>query len=356
MVQPPLLFGVLALGMVTWAVGARYTAAREEPAHADGILEPLGLPLVVWPKDNPYNRAKWELGRTLFFDQRLSIDGSVSCGTCHNPRFAFTDAKPTSAGVKGRTGKRSAPTIINQVYSRTQNWDGGAATLEEQAKGPLTNPIEMGNTLEGVVRLLSGIPGYAVMFAAAFGTPEVSIDRVTQAIATFERTVVSGNSPYDRFKAGDKRAMTKSQIRGTMVFYGRGRCDECHNGLNLNTSGNFQAPYDAQFHNLGVGMDKKNPDEGRYDMTKNPRDWGAFKTPTLREIAKTAPYMHDGSLRTLEEVVDFYDKGGSLNQNLDRAMKPLKLTAREKKDLIHFLQALSGDGWQHLGPPRMFPE
>ncbi len=316
---------------------------------ADPALEvPLGLLPIRFPADNPYSPEKRELGRLLYYDKRLSADGTVSCASCHGPEHAFTDGKPVSDGIKGQKGGRSAPTVFNRAYSLAQFWDGRAKSLEEQAGGPIQNPIEMGNTHAAVVKTLQGIPGYRARFKQAFGKEDFGIDEVTKAIATYERTVLSGNSPYDRYKAGNKKAMSAGAIRGMDVYFNKAKCDQCHEGINLTTNA---------YHNLGVGMDKPNPDEGRFVVTKNPADWGAFKTPTLREIARTAPYMHDGSLKTLEEVVDFYDKGGIANKNLDERMKPLKLTDQEKKDLVEFMKALSGEGWQaKLAPPTVFPQ
>jgi cytochrome c peroxidase len=316
---------------------------------ADPNLEvPLGLLPVRFPKDNPYSPAKRELGKLLYYDTRLSADGTVACSTCHNPANAFTDNKPVSDGIRNQKGGRSAPTVFNRAYSLAQFWDGRAASLEAQAAGPMANPIEMGNTHEAVVATLKKIPGYKPLFAKAFGSEEIDLDRVTKAIATYERTVLSGNAPYDRYKAGNKNALTASQIRGLDVYFNKAKCDQCHEGINFTTNA---------YHNLGVGTGQPNPDPGRFEVTKNPADWGAFKTPTLREIARTAPYMHDGSLKTLEEVVEYYDKGGNPNKNLDERMKPLKLTAQEKKDLVEFLKALSGEGWQaKLVPPASFPQ
>ncbi len=308
---------------------------------------PLGLPPLQWPPGNVYTAEKAELGRLLYFDPRLSKDNTVSCATCHDPKFGFSDGKPVSTGIRGQKGTRNSPTVFNRAYTLAQFWDGRAATLEEQAKGPIANPIEMGETHEGVVRKLRGIAGYRALFKKTFDTSDFSIDHVAQAIATFERTVLSGNSPYDRYKAGRQGAMTDSQLRGLAVFTKKGKCDACHEGLNFTTN---------EFHNLGVGMDQPNPDAGRYEVTKNPADWGAFKTPTLREIANTAPYMHDGSLKTLEEVVDFYDKGGTPNKNLDEKMKRLDLSAQEKHDLVEFLKALSGEGWRHIQAPDRLPQ
>jgi cytochrome c peroxidase len=316
---------------------------------ADPNLEvPLGLLPIRFPKDNPYTPEKRELGRLLYYDVRLSADGTVSCATCHSPANAFTDNKPVSDGIRGQRGGRSAPTVFNRAYSLAQFWDGRAASLEAQAAGPMANPIEMGNTHEAVVATIKNIPGYRALFQKAFGSEEINIDLVTKAIATYERTVLSGNAPYDRYKAGNRKAMTPAQVRGMEVYFGKAKCDQCHEGINFTTNA---------YHNLGVGTDKPNPDEGRYAVTKNPADWGAFKTPTLREIARTAPYMHDGSVKTLEEVVEYYDKGGNPNKNLDERMKPLKLTAQEKKDLVEFMKALSGEGWQaKLVPPTSFPK
>jgi len=339
--------------MTAQAADVKSPAAKPKAAKSagaskpDDIRVPLGLLPIQWPPDNPYSKAKVELGKLLYFDKRLSADGSVSCGTCHHPKFAFTDGASVSTGIKGQKGGRSAPTVLNRAYSLAQFWDGRAPTLEEQAKGPMANPIEMGHTHEAIVAKLRGIPGYRPLFKTAFGTEEIDIDRVAKAIATFERTVLSGNSPYDQWKVGNKKtAMTQEQIRGAQIFAGKARCDQCHEGINFTSN---------SYRNLGIGTDKPNPDGGRFVVTKDPADWGAFKTPTLREIANTAPYMHDGRFKTLEEVVDFYDKGGIPNKNLDKAMKPLKLTDQEKKDLVAFLKALSGEGWK-IEEPAKFPE
>ena len=309
--------------------------------------EPLGLVPIVWPADNPYSLEKAELGRILYFDPRISADGDVSCATCHDPKFAFTDGAAVSTGIKGQKGGRSAPTVINRAYSLAQFWDGRASTLEMQALGPMVNPIEMGNTHAGVVKTLRAIPGYRVLFSRAFGNDEITIEQAAKAIATFERTILSGNSPYDRYKAGNKSAMTASQIRGMKIYFDKAKCDQCHEGVNFTSN---------MYANLGVGSDKPKPDEGRYAVTKDPKDWGVFKTPTLREIEHTAPYMHDGSLKTLDEVVEFYNKGGQPNKNLDDRMKKLNLTEGDKQDLVAFLKALSGEGWQQVKPPQIFPQ
>jgi cytochrome c peroxidase len=309
--------------------------------------QPLGLMPIIWPTDNPYSPLKAELGRLLFFDTRLSIDGTVSCATCHDPKLAFTDGLPVSAGVQGRKGNRSSPTVLNRAYSLAQFWDGRALSLEAQVLGPMANPVEMANSHLVIVNTLKSISGYRVLFAKVFGTENFDISHVAKAIATFERTIQSGNAPYDRYKAGNKNAMTPPQIHGMTVFFDKAKCDQCHEGINFTSN---------MYANLGVGTDKKKPDEGRYSVTKDPKDWGVFKTPTLREVERTAPYMHDGSLKTLEEVVDFYDKGGIRNRNIDDRMKKLNLTDIEKKDLVSFLKALSGEGWQQIKAPQIFPQ
>ncbi len=309
---------------------------------------PLGLIPVQFPKDNPYTPEKAALGKLLYFDKRLSADDSVSCASCHSPELGFTDCQPVSTGIKSQKGGRSAPTVINRAYSLNQFWDGRAASLEEQAGGPMQNPIEMGNTHANVVKRIQAIPGYKALYQKAFGTDQIDIDLTTKAIATYERTVLSGNSPYDRYKAGNKKALTAAQVRGMDIYFNKAKCDQCHEGINFTLN---------SYHNLGVGMDKPNPDLGRYEVTKNEADWGAFKTPTLRDIARTAPYMHDGSLATLEDVVDYYNKGGLKNKNLDERMKPLNLSKTEQADLVAFLKALNGEGWQaQHQAPKQFPQ
>jgi cytochrome c peroxidase len=309
--------------------------------------QPLGLMPIIWPSDNPYSAQKAYLGRLLYFDTRLSADGTVSCGSCHKPDLAFTDGVAVSVGIKGHKGTRNSPTVLNRAYSLAQFWDGRALTLEAQVLGPMSNPIEMGNTHMAVVKTLKSVSGYRALFSRVFGSDDITIDRVAKAIATFERTIQSGNAAYDRYKAGNPNAMTPQQIHGMNIFIDKAKCDKCHEGINFTSN---------SYANLGIGMDQPKPDLGRYTVTKDPKDWGAFKTPTLREVERTAPYMHDGSLKTLEEVVDFYDKGGRPNKNLDERMKKLNLTAVEKKDLVEFLKALSGEGWQKILAPQIFPQ
>jgi cytochrome c peroxidase len=341
----PALTGLV--GLIGLA-GAYPAAADEPPFPKDGPKIPLGLVPIFWPKDNPYTPQKAELGWLLYFDKRISSDNTVACASCHDPKHAFTDGRRFSEGIRGQLGGRSAPTVINRAYSLEQFWDGRAKTLEEQAKGPIANPLEMGNTHESCAKCIAEIPGYRKRFKEVFGTEEVSIDHIAKAIATFERTVLSGNSPYDRFKAGDEKALTDGQKRGMTVFFSNNaRCDSCHEGFNF-TNGKYA--------NVGIGMDNEKPDLGRYEITKQDADRGAYKTPTLREVAHTAPYMHDGSLKTLEEVVEHYNKGGIKNPWLHQDVRPLNLTDQEKKGLVEFLKAMSGEGWQHIKPPTEFPK
>lgn len=325
---------------------ATLLSAKEE------LTVPLGLPPIPWPANNPYSKKKADLGRLLYFDKRLSSDGTISCGTCHSIPHAFTDRKPVSTGIHGHQGTRHSPTVINSAYQKSYFWDGRAATLEDQCKGPIANPMEMTAIADATkaheechIRV-KAIKGYRTLFKEVFGNDDCSIGDIAKAIATFERTVLSGNSPYDRYKAGDKTAMTAEQIEGYHVFRKSG-CADCHSGFNFT---------DGRFLNIGVGMDKPNPDPGRYGITHYPSQMGAFKVPTLRDVENTYPYMHDGSLKSLEEVVDYYDKGGLPNPHLNPLIRPLHLTAKEKKALVNFMKALSGEGWQHFKEPEQFPQ
>ena len=308
---------------------------KKPPPEKFELKIPLGLDAEAQyiPENNPLTAEKVELGRKLYFDKRLSADNSVSCATCHSPKFGFTDGSPVSTGINGQKGGRSAPTVVNRLFSKEQFWDGRAEDLEAQALGPVENPIEMGNTLEACVKKLNAIEGYRKEFQKVFGT-EVTADGIAKAIASFERTVISGNSPFDRFKAGEENALSESARRGLELFEGKANCVTCHVGFNFTDEG---------YRNIGVGMDKEAPDSGRFDVTKEETDRGAFKTPTLREIASTAPYMHDGSERTLLDVINFYDKGGITNPYLSTDIKPLKLTDEEKADLVAFMESLTGE-------------
>ncbi len=303
----------------------------------DGITVPDIGPLptaVPMPSTNLNYKAKIELGKQLYFDGRLSKNNSVSCAFCHTPGSGFADPRQTSIGVDGKVGGRQAPTVYNTAFNHLQFWDGRARSLEEQSIGPIQNPIEMGETHENVVKKLGKIKGYREQFRTVFGT-EVNLQGIAEAIAAYERTILSTNSSFDKYVLGDKAAMDEAAVRGMALFKGKARCILCHNGPNFT---------DNRFHNLGVPqVGPMKEDLGRYYVTRLEKDKGAFKTPTLRSITETAPYMHDGAFKTLEEVIDFLDKGGGPNPNLSPLVKPLGLTAEEKADLLAFLKALTGE-------------
>jgi len=311
------------------------------------------------PEDNPMTRAKIELGRQLYFDTRLSVDNTISCASCHAPDQGWGARTQFGVGVRDQTGNRNSPVSFNRILSRHQFHDGRAASLEEQAVGPIANPIEMGNTHEVCVQTLQQIPGYRIQFESIF-QDGVNIDNVGKAIATFERTVVTGPAPYDyyapvaafertfaddleyldeepelaaqyeRLKAEAAKApMSESAIRGMELTFGKANCTACHAGANFT---------DEQFHNLGVGIAAEEPDLGRFEVTGEEKDRGAFKTPTMRNVVDSGPYMHDGSQQTLEEVIEWYDKGGHPNPWLSDKMKPLNLTEQEKGDLVAFMR------------------
>jgi cytochrome c peroxidase len=324
----------------------------------------------VWvPEDNPMTRAKIELGRQLYFDRRLSKGNQVSCADCHHPANAYGRSTQFGVGVEGQEGGRNSPVSFNRILSSIQFWDGRAASLEEQAKGPIANPIEMGNTHEAVVQMLKVNPVYREQFVKVFQR-EPNIDDVARAIATFERALVTGPSPYDaneplrRFEesfaeqledmetfaeeqpeqvdryrklqiVAASRPMSESAKRGRELFFSaKSNCTACHVGANFS---------DEKYHNLGVGMDSDKPDLGRYVITKNEADKGAFKTPTLRNVAFSGPYMHDGSQKTLMEVVEWYAKGGHPNPYLSEKIRKLDLTQQDKEDLVAFMESLTGE-------------
>ena len=353
---------------------------------------PLGIKTRLQDLPVPPTPETVRLGRWLFFDGRLSADGSVSCATCHQPEHAFSDAKPRAVGVEGRVGNRKAPTIVNLAYPTKPHffWDGRAGSLEEQAVGPMMNHSEMGNAdPEAVLAKLRSIQGYRQAFARAFGDERIDMNRIARAIADYERTRMSGDSPWDRWQANmdagdaailarlahaakpaseyddptsdqseadktlmafrDGKHVSASVKRGHALFHGKAACNVCHLGPTFS---------DSQFHNLGIGFDSKKgtfSDEGRFSVTHDPADRGSFKTPTLRDLAKRGPYLHDGSATTLREVVELYNKGGVANPNLSPKIKPLGLDEQEIADLLAFLAALEGTGYHDAGP-RSFPQ
>ncbi|HEU0124628.1 MAG TPA: cytochrome c peroxidase [Bryobacteraceae bacterium] len=325
------------------AAGCGRNAGTKPIGKTTVITAPLGLPPVPVPADNPPTEETIALGKKLFFDPRLSADGKAPCSACHSPEHGFSDGRKTSMGVRGQLGKRNAPTIFNSAYSPLQFWDGRAASLEDQAAGPIANPIEMDMPHTDCVTRVQEDPEYQALFAKAFGPGAIGMTQIQKAIAAYERTILSGNSPFDRYYyGGDKEAMSPAAVRGFAVFMDRekGNCSACHQ-----VGTQFALFTDGQFHNLGAGMNSEGEltDLGRYDQTKSDADRGAFKTPTLRNITLTAPYMHDGSLRTLRAVVDFYVGGGNSNPHLDKQIKPLPLTGQDREDLVTFLEALTSE-------------
>ena len=289
------------------------------------VTIPLGLDLYMpVPEENTISNEKIELGRRLFHDRRLSRDRSIACVSCHEPDRAFTDGRPVPIGVFRKLGRRSAPALINRGYGRAFFWDGRAATLEEQVLQPIQDPNEMDMTL-GEASTRVGLP------------PE----EISRALASYVRSILSGNSRFDRFVSGDRRALSREQQAGLQIFRGKGNCTACHVGPNFT---------DERFHNTGVawreslvdGSPGRFQDDGRFVVTGRNEERGAFKTPTLREIARTAPYMHDGSLATLDEVIDYYDRGGNASPGRDPELRPIRLTIAEKKALAAFLRSLNG--------------
>ena len=353
---------------MTWV--AIPTATAQTPATweaANPIIPipdpPLGLggeknpPAKLTDLESPPTPESVRLGRWLFFDKRLSHDNTISCATCHRPENGFSEPTPVSTGIDGQKGGRKAPPVLNLAWNPIAHlfWDGRAASIEDQAGGPMINPIEMGNKdHDVVVAKLSKIKGYAKYFDEAFGSEEVTIERVTKAIADYERTRMSGNSAWDRYVAGDRDALSADAKKGRTLFFGNGFCNNCHKGPNLT---------DSEFHNLGVGWDAEKSefsDEGRFVVTDNEQDKGAFKTPTLRDVSKRAPYMHDGSVKTLKEVVELYSKGGIPNPYLDRKIdrrfaEQLDFSEKQVMQLVAFMESLDGEGYQDT-PPEAFPQ
>lgn len=312
---------------------------------------PLGVPADFSALRFTVTPEKVRLGRWLFYDPRLSSDGTVSCATCHRPENAFSEPTPHSTGVGGQIGTRKAPTFVNGAWPLYDHffWDGRASTLSEQARGPMENPVEMGNTHALVVSTVGGNAGYRRMLAAVYGDETIDIERIAEAIAAYEATRLSGNSPWDRYENGDHSALSPAAKLGAELFFGKAECSQCHVGWNFT---------DSKFHNLGIGWDAARgvfADSGRVRVSGQAEDTAAFKTPTLREVTKHAPYMHDGSIATLAETVEHYNRGGIPNPHLSPKIRPLGLSAREVEALVAFMQALDGEGYLDT-PPRSFPD
>ncbi|HWQ03054.1 MAG TPA: cytochrome c peroxidase [Candidatus Nitrosotenuis sp.] len=319
----------LALALAAHALPEPFS---DSPAWRVDTPAALDLYMPV-PESNPLTPEKVALGRRLFHDPLLSRDFTIACATCHDPRRNFSDSLPRAVGIAGQEINRHAPALLNRGYGRAFFWDGRAASLEEQALQPITNPKEFDSTLEIAVTRLRQHAEYPALFRAAFSR-DVCAEDISRALASYVRTIVVAGSPADRYFAGDVSALSAQARDGLELFRGKANCVTCHAGPLFS---------DEQFHNTGVAWrDGAFADLGRGGVTGKKEDWGAFKTPSLREAARTAPYMHDGSLRTLEAVIEFYDRGGNANPQLDAEIRPLHLLPEEKKALLAFLHSLIG--------------
>jgi len=311
------------LAIFVLTVGAGTVSPEQVPTL------PLGLDqqAAFIPDDNPPTPEKIALGKQFFWDKRWSKSGTVACVSCHQPDHGWTDAQRFSTNFAGKPTPRRAPTLVNRLFSDRQLWTGLRATLEDQAKHD-SNVSD-----DTLVAHLGAILAYREQHRKVFGR-DLDADGIAKAIAAYVRTIVSGNAPYDRFKAGERDAMSPAAQRGLALFAGKAGCIHCHVGFNFTDEG---------YRNIGVGMDREDPDLGRFMVTRHEADKGAFKTPTLRDVARRGPYMHDGSMATLADVVAFYDRGGTPNPWLSGDIRPLGLTAQERADLVEFMHALNGE-------------
>jgi len=386
-----LFLGVIVAGTATLIFGCERSAETVSPKgpqnpEADPLAQPKSLQQVgapaeltreAIPPDNPQSSEKISLGQKLFFERRLSVDGTVSCSTCHDPQLAFTDRKPLSVGVKGRLGQRNAPTILNALYNKTQFWDGRVNTLEEQAANPIVNAFEMGHpTLDTAVAQIASVEEYQQAFQRVFGRPPNGPD-LLRAIASYERTQLSFDSPFDRFIAGDNNAIDASVKRGWELFNTQARCNKCH--ALTDTQRDVTVFTDNDFHNIGIGIIRHNVVAlarqaeqliksgdtaaidraaiqtdmsalGRFLITKKDKDIASFKTPDIRNVLVTGPYFHDGSQETLWDVIDHYNKGDGLqNPYLDEDIQPLALTETDIDDLVAFMASLTSANYKEQG-------
>ena len=391
-VSLPILMVGCAGGRASPPAGAALNQSTQQPQKVPPIpeagalgrpksLRQVGLPVdatrAAIPPDNPQTPEKIALGQKLFFDARLSADGTVACSTCHNPAHAFTDGRPVSIGIKGRVGQRNAPTILNALYNKTQFWDGRVHTLEEQAALPIVNSVEMGQpSLEAAVARIAAIRGYQRAFRRVFGGPPDGPD-LLRAIASYERTQLAFDSPFDHYIAGDKSAINASAKRGWNIFNSRGRCNKCH--ALTEDKPDVTTFTDNDFHNIGIGIIRHNVVAlahqaeqlvnsgdslaidnaaiqtemsalGRFLISKKESDIAAFKTPDLRNVLVTAPYFHDGSQETLWDVVDHYNKGDGLHDPyLDEDIQPLALREGDIDDVVAFLASLTSSAYKDQG-------
>jgi len=312
----------LGAGLLAGALFVGAAVAQDSP-----WLRPAAIPA---PADNQLTADRIELGKKLFFDPRLSGSNWISCATCHNPALGWSDGLPTAIGHDMKVLERNTPTILNTAYNRFQFWDGRARTLEEQALGPIVSEEEMNQDLDELVRELKAIPGYVELFEKAYPGEGITKETIAKAIASFERSIVSTESPFDRWQKGQENAVSDAVKRGFELFQGKARCVVCHQGFNFTDDG---------FHNIGL---KGAKDPGRYKLVKVRVLKHAFKTPTLRDVELTWPYMHDGRYKTLEEVVEHYNRGGD-TKTVDPNIQPLGLSKQEVADLVAFMKSLTGD-------------
>ena len=389
-VKRVLILVMMVAGIVTLFFGCERSAKTEssklptpetDPLAQPKSLQQVGAPVEMTrekiPADNPQTPEKISLGQRLFLDPRLSVDGTISCSTCHDPKLAFTDRRPTSFGVKGRVGQRNAPTVLNALYNKTQFWDGRVNTLEEQAALPIVNSVEMGHpNLDAAVAQIATVEEYQQAFRVVFGRPPNGADLV-RAIASYERTLLSFDSPFDHFIAGDKNAIDESAKRGWELFNNQARCNKCH--ALTDTTRDVTNLIDNDFHNIGVLIvqhkvvplarqaeqlikkgDTPAIDQaaiqtdmsalGRFLVTKKEPDIASFKTPNIRNVLVTGPYFHDGSQETLWDVVDHYNKGAGLQDPyLDQDIQPLALTESDIDDLVAFMAALTSPNYKEQG-------
>ena len=389
-VKRVLILVMMVAGIVTLFFGCERSAKTEssklptpetDPLAQPKSLQQVGAPVEMTrekiPADNPQTPEKVSLGQRLFLDPRLSVDGTVSCSTCHDPKLAFTDRRPTSFGVKGRVGQRNAPTVLNALYNKTQFWDGRVNTLEEQAALPIVNAVEMGQpNLDAAVAQIAAIEEYQQAFRVVFGRSPNGPD-LLRAVASYERTQLSFDSPFDHFIAGEKNAIDDSAKRGWELFNNQARCNKCH--ALTETTRDVTNLIDNDFHNIGIGIIRHNVVAlarqaeqliktgdtaaidraaiqsdmsalGRFLITKQEKDIASFKTPNIRNVLVTGPYFHDGSQETLWDVIDHYNKGDGLqNPYLDGDIQPLALTESDIDDLVAFMASLTSPNYKEQG-------
>jgi cytochrome c peroxidase len=393
-----LILALMVAGIVTLIFGCERWAKKAssklpptsetDPLAQPKSLQQVGVPVEMTraaiPPDNPQTPEKISLGQKLFFERRLSVDGTVSCSTCHEPQLAFTDRKPLSVGIKGRVGQRNAPTILNAIYNKTQFWDGRVSTLEEQAANPIVNAFEMGHpNLDAAVAQIARVAEYQQAFQRVFGRPPNGPD-LLRALASYERTQVSFDSPFDHFIAGDNNAIDASAKRGWELFNTQARCNKCH--ALTDTQRDVTVFTDNDFHNIGIGIIRHNVVAlarqaeqliksgdtaaidraaiqtdmsalGRFLITKKEKDIASFKTPDIRNVLVTGPYFHDGSQETLWDVIDHYNKGDGLqNPYLDEDIQPLALTETDIDDLVAFLASLTSATYKEQGAAELTRE